>query len=107
MFFCVTLPPKCDKPPVFQYPESWDVIGHLPFGATAVAARPPLLTNGCPMIPMEVPCGAVDGRHISVVAPSVGRGPPQGDLFLKAEDQPPHSQDQPPISDSRDFESFV
>ena len=42
----------------------------VPLGTTMVAAGPVVICDGCPMIPVRSPCGAIDGRQIARVTDS-------------------------------------
>lgn len=65
---CVNLPPHFDKLPVFMSPLSYQIVAHVGLKESMVASGPPVFTQGCPMISIRSPCGAVDGRQVQLVS---------------------------------------
>ena len=64
---CSTLPPRLAELPVFSSADSFDIVGSLRLGSTVVASGLPI-SSWCPMVPVENPCGFVDGRQFEIVA---------------------------------------
>ena len=66
--YCNSVPEDCDELPVFESPHCHEIVGKIPLGATVFATSPPILWNGCPMVSIRQPEGAVDSRHVGVLA---------------------------------------
>jgi hypothetical protein len=64
---CVREPKPFNGLPIFASTHSWDIVDRVPVGTQMVAAAEPVVFEGCPMVALSDPPGAVDDWHIKIL----------------------------------------
>lgn len=68
--FVFRTPPGLDQLPAFASPYSFHIVDNADQGNMVVAVGSPIISGGCPMVPIEKPSGYVDGRCLRPVSDS-------------------------------------